>query len=89
MLTTGQLEIAGSRRPVSVMLNGRRLPDGHVRATGSTPLLLSEYGIDPPMSMLGLIKVHDQVEAHFELVEPAADILALANAAAEEAGESE
>lgn len=75
--TTGRLIIAGVEREVSITLDGRRHSDGHIRSNGSTPLTLSSFGIDPPTALLGLVKVHDHVVVHFDLVEPAADAMAV------------
>jgi hypothetical protein len=50
------------------MVQGQQRADGTYQATGSLPLLMSDFGIDPPTAMFGLIKVHDQITVRFKLI---------------------
>ncbi len=64
---TGRLTVAGVARTVSFRLEGRRLADGRVRARGSLPLKMTDFGIDPPTALLGLIRVRDDLVVHFDI----------------------
>lgn len=79
----GSLEIAGEERGVSVEMDGRRAGGDQIRTTGSTALDLSDFGIDPPRAMMGLVRVRDRVVVHFDLVESGAVVPALAEWAGE------
>jgi polyisoprenoid-binding protein YceI len=65
---TGKLTIAGAERPVTLAVQGQQQPNGTYRATGSLPLLMSDFGIDPPTALLGLIKAHDKITVRFNLI---------------------
>lgn len=64
----GWVEIAGNARPVALRVEGRRLTDKAYHATGSLPLRMTDFGIDPPTALLGLIKVRDHITVHFDLI---------------------
>ena len=55
---SGELQIAGTARPVSFDLSMG--PDGHVE--GTLPLKQSEWGIKPFTALMGALKVRDDVE---------------------------
>lgn len=65
---TGRLLIAGTVRPATLRVQGQQQLDGSYRATGSLPLLMSDFSIDPPTALLGLIKAHDAITVHFDLI---------------------
>jgi len=65
---TGRLTIAGTERTVTMHVKGQRSADGTYRATGELPLLMSDFGIDPPTALFGLIKAHDPITVRFDLV---------------------
>lgn len=64
----GTLTIAGTEKPVTLTVKGQKLDDGGYRFTGSTPLLMSDFGVKPPTAMLGTMKTGDRVVVHFDVV---------------------
>jgi polyisoprenoid-binding protein YceI len=68
LLVDGKLRLAGSERAVSFFVSGREAPDGRMYVTGHAPLNMSDFGIDPPSALLGLVQAHDRIEVHFNLV---------------------
>lgn len=64
----GQLQVAGISRPAQLDLQVRRLPDGRLQLRGSAALLMSDFGIEPPTAMLGLIKARNAFTVHVDLV---------------------
>lgn len=64
----GALGLAGRENVVMVDVQVERRPDGKVRVRGSKALRMSDFGIEPPTAMLGLIKAHDRVVVRFDLV---------------------
>ena len=64
----GDLTIAGQTRRVD-MTGSLSLDDhGHYQVSGSRQLLLTDFGMDPPTKMLGLIKVRNEIDVFFDLV---------------------
>lgn len=66
--TSGWLTIAGTEQPVTLEVDAQHLPDGRYRAQGSQPLSMRAFGIDPPSALLGLVKAHDRIVVHFDLI---------------------
>lgn len=66
--TRGRLSLAGEERSIEMTVVGKRIGDGKYVVQGSKSLLMSDFGIDPPSALLGLIKAHDRIEVHFDLV---------------------
>lgn len=68
LLVDGKIRLAGTERAVSFFVTGREQPDGRLYVTGHAPLLMSDFGIDPPSALMGLVQAHDRIEVHFNLV---------------------
>ena len=66
--TTGKLELAGTTKPVTATVTGKTQADGSIRFTGTLPIKMSDYGIDPPTAMLGTMKTGDDVKVRFDIV---------------------
>jgi hypothetical protein len=64
---TGTLMIAGVERPVRITVLGDRLPDGTLRARGTLPILMTDFGIKPPRPWGGILKTADKVLIQFEI----------------------
>jgi polyisoprenoid-binding protein YceI len=67
VVADGELEIAGSTRPVSVPLD---VAMG--RIAGTVALTQSEWGIEPYRGLMGALKVRDQVDVVIDVQLPAA-----------------
>jgi polyisoprenoid-binding protein YceI len=63
----GVLRIAGVEREVVLDLKTTR-KDSLLVVTGSLPLLMTDYGIKPPVAMLGMLKTDPKVTVSFETV---------------------
>ena len=64
----GGLRLAGTERPVEMTVVGKRIGEGTYAVEGSTALQMTDFGIEPPTALLGLIKAHDRIVVHFDLV---------------------
>ncbi len=62
------LSIGGKSRQADMQVRGRRLGNGRYQFTGRHALKMSDFGIDPPRPMMGLIKVRDGITIHLDLV---------------------
>lgn len=65
--TVGTLAVAGQKSTVKADVSATRLADGTIRAQGTVPILMSEYGIKPPTAMLGALKTDNKVTVRFDL----------------------
>lgn len=64
----GTITVAGVARNVRTRVVGDRLADGHFRAAGAITLSMSEFDIDPPTALLGLVRTRDRINVRFDLV---------------------
>ena len=65
--TVGTLTIAGTENKVEMEVVATRLPDGTLKALGTVPIKMTDYGIKPPTAIFGRIKAGDAVKVRFEL----------------------
>lgn len=64
----GDLTVAGVTRPISFEADGYRLADGRLQAVGQAAIQMTDYGVKPPTGLWGLIRAHDRLDVHFDLV---------------------
>ena len=62
-----RLHIAGQARQEDVRVHITPLGEGLYRLHGSHRLRFSDYGIEPPQAMFGLIRVEDELELSFDV----------------------
>jgi polyisoprenoid-binding protein YceI len=65
--TVGTLTIVGTERRIAMDVIATRLPDGSVKAAGTVPIKMTDFGIKPPTAMFGRIKTGNDVKVKFEL----------------------
>lgn len=63
----GTLRVAGQGRSIRTRVMGDRLANGYLRATGNLNFYMSDFDIDPPTALLGMVRVRDEVTVRFEL----------------------
>jgi hypothetical protein len=47
---------------------GYFLNDGRLRAMGSKAIKMTDYNVEPPTAMLGLVKAENELTVHFDLI---------------------
>lgn len=62
-----KLTICGIAKTKNIPAKAQVLSDNQFRLKGFHPIQMSEFGIDPPQAMFGLIQVNDQIDFHFDL----------------------
>jgi len=62
----GNLSIAGVQKPVTIEADARVAKDG-VTIDGQEPVIMSDFGVKPPVMMFGAIKVADRILVRFHL----------------------
>lgn len=63
---TGALEVAGVEKPTTLHAEGR-LDDGVFRVSGRKTLSMKAFGVEPPVLLLGAIRVADAIVIRYEL----------------------
>lgn len=66
--TTGELTLAGEQREIDMTVIARRLDDGRFSLLGRKRLKMTDFKINPPSALFGLIRAEDTVEVVFDLV---------------------
>jgi polyisoprenoid-binding protein YceI len=66
--TQGTVELLGVERYIETRLTTERMSDGTVKARGSVPLRMTDFGVKPPVGLFGLIRSRNEVVVQFELV---------------------
>jgi polyisoprenoid-binding protein YceI len=63
----GDLTVAGETREISFIAEGDLSENGEMRARGSKKIFMTDYNIEPPTGLFGLIKADDELTVHFDL----------------------
>ena len=63
----GNLTIAGRQRPIELRVNAVKRDGDIINIRGTEKLLMTDYGIDPPTFMLGVLKTGNEVTIEFSL----------------------
>lgn len=64
---TGLLTIAGVEREIAFDIT-TALRDGAFAVTGEVPLVMTDFGINPPKAMLGMLRTNPKVTVRFDVV---------------------
>lgn len=67
LIVNGRLTVAGHTNDIQFPLDAVIYEDGTIRATGSTVLKMTDYNVEPPSALLGLVRVDDELTVYFEL----------------------
>lgn len=65
--TIGTITLAGKSKVIDMDVDGILLSNGRFHVTGSHPLLMSDFDIQPPSPFFGLIKTKNKIVVHFDL----------------------
>lgn len=63
----GVVSLAGARRPVAMDATATRLGANRFRLRGGMPLRMTDFGIKPPVALLGLIRARDELWVSVDL----------------------
>jgi hypothetical protein len=66
----GPLNVSGVERSVTVTVTTRQDQDGRLRARGAVQMLMTDFGIKPPVGLFGLIRSRNEITVEFDLVVP-------------------
>ena len=68
VLVKGQLSVAGASRDLQMQVSGTDTGNGALRLQGRVLILMTDYGVQPPTAMLGLLKTKNEVTILYDLV---------------------
>ena len=68
VLVNGDLTVAGTTREIEFLANGAYLEGGRMRAQGAKEIKMTDFNIEPPSGLFGLVKADDNLTVHFNLV---------------------
>jgi hypothetical protein len=68
MVARVSVTVAGTTRNLQIPLQIQRTTLQQVRITGSCPMQMTHFGIEPPTALLGLVKVSDHIDIFFDLI---------------------
>ena len=63
----GKLAVAGKEKVIDMIVTVRKNQDGTLSIKGNKELLMTDFDVDPPSMMLGLLKTDNTVVIHFNL----------------------
>jgi hypothetical protein len=66
--TRGPLVVAGIERTVNVPVVTNLETDGAIRARGAVRMLMTDFGIKPPVGLFGLIRSRNEITVKFDLM---------------------
>jgi polyisoprenoid-binding protein YceI len=67
LMVNGTLTVAGHTKTIEFPMSATLLDEGSIRAEGQANIRMSEYNVEPPTALFGLVKVDDKLTVHFEL----------------------
>jgi len=68
LIISGALTIAGRRKRVELPLTVKKLPDGQMQISGNKVIRMTEFGIKPPVFMLGALRVGDELKLVYSTI---------------------
>jgi polyisoprenoid-binding protein YceI len=63
----GTLTVAGQQKTIEMLVKADRASEGRATASGSQPLLMTDFGIKPPVFMLGALRTGNKIVVSFKL----------------------
>lgn len=64
----GSLTVAGVTREISFKSNGFIMDDGRIRAVGGKQIKMTDFNVEPPTALFGMVKAEDELRVRFDLI---------------------
>lgn len=75
--TVGELSVAGRTITVSIPIKTARLAGGAARGEGTVALKMTDFGIKPPVALLGTLRTKDAISISFNVLLDRSVVVAL------------
>lgn len=63
-----RITLAGVSRPLHLSVAAKATGENEYHLQSQTKVAMTDFGVDPPKPMLGMIKVKDEITIHFDLI---------------------
>lgn len=63
----GVLTVAGTSREIRFLAEGELLDENRIHIEGAKPIRMTDYNVDPPVGLLGLVRAENELTVHFDL----------------------
>lgn len=64
----GLLTVAGTTKEISFTTEAYYTDQNTVRALGGTTINMTDYGVEPPTALMGLIRANEELTVNFDLI---------------------
>lgn len=64
----GLLTIAGTTKEIKFTTEAYYINSGSVRARGGTTINMTDFGVEPPTALMGLIRANEELTVNFDLI---------------------
>lgn len=68
LIVKGRLSIAGTTREVRIQAQAEQVYEGLYRVRGERELFMTDFGIEPPTALAGLVRTQDRINVRFDLL---------------------
>lgn len=75
--TIGELTVAGKSARVEIPIIAERKSAGAMQGEGTVKLLMTDFGIKPPVALLGTLRTKNEIEIKFQVLLDKAVVVAL------------
>jgi polyisoprenoid-binding protein YceI len=75
--TFGELTVAGRTNRVEIPLTALRTDGGSMKGEGTLKILMTDFGIKPPVALLGTLRTKNEIEVTFQVLLDKAVVVAL------------
>lgn len=73
-IVTGDLTVAGVTRTVEVPVDGVQMQDESFRIRGQRTIRMTDFNVEPPTALMGLIQADDELTVHFDILVKPEDV---------------
>jgi polyisoprenoid-binding protein YceI len=75
--TTGQLTVSGQTITVEIPIKVQRTVTGAARGEGKVDMLMTDFGIKPPVALLGTLRTKNKISISFNVLLDKSTVVAL------------
>lgn len=75
--TIGDVTVAGQTQKVEILITAQRQVGGAMRGEGTAKLLMTSFGIKPPVALLGTLRTKNEIEIKFAVLLDKSVVVAL------------
>lgn len=66
--SSGRMTIAGINKRIEMEFVGRQIGPERFKLSGKTEMFMSDFDIEPPTALFGLVRAQNKIAVHFDLI---------------------